>query len=98
MESSERDGQFNISGIIEKSTAILESTLICPACGHVERETMPTDACQWFYDCKGCGAVLKPKLGDCCVFCSYGDIPCPPMQAGDDGCCARGLKSERTQC
>lgn len=43
-------------------------------------ETMPTDACQWFYDCRHCGAVLKPKPGDCCVFCSYGDTPCPPIQ------------------
>lgn len=41
---------------------------------------MPTDACQWFYDCKGCGTVLRPKPGDCCVFCSYGDVPCPPIQ------------------
>ncbi|HEX3918034.1 MAG TPA: GDCCVxC domain-containing (seleno)protein [Caulobacteraceae bacterium] len=41
---------------------------------------MPTDACQYFYDCQGCGAVLKPKAGDCCVFCSYGEVPCPPVQ------------------
>lgn len=60
----------------------LQSTLTCPDCGHVETETMPTDACQWFYDCKGCGTVLKPKKGDCCVYCSYGDVPCPPIQAG----------------
>jgi hypothetical protein len=41
---------------------------------------MPTDACQFFHECKGCGALLKPKAGDCCVFCSYGDAPCPPIQ------------------
>jgi hypothetical protein len=41
---------------------------------------MPTDACQFFYDCKGCGQRLKPKPGDCCVFCSYGSVPCPPVQ------------------
>ena len=64
----------------------LRSTITCPDCGHVETETMPTDACQWFYDCKGCGAVLKPVKGDCCVFCSYGTVPCPPIQLGD-GCC-----------
>ncbi|WP_283809857.1 GDCCVxC domain-containing (seleno)protein [Bradyrhizobium sp. MOS003] len=29
---------------------------------------MPTDACQFFSDCKGCGERLKPLLGDCCVF------------------------------
>jgi hypothetical protein len=41
---------------------------------------MPTDACQFFYDCKGCGTLLRPQEGDCCVFCSYGDVTCPPVQ------------------
>ena len=66
---------------------ILDATITCPACGHAEREVMPTDACQWFYDCKDCGAVLKPKAGDCCVYCSYGDVKCPSMQEGS-GCSA----------
>lgn len=66
----------------------LASVLICPECGHAKSETMPTDACQWFYDCEGCGAVLKPKTGDCCVYCSYGSVPCPPVQTGgSEGCC-----------
>jgi hypothetical protein len=58
----------------------LESTLTCPQCGHQAVEPMPTDACQFFYECKGCGAILKPLAGDCCVFCSYGSVPCPPVQ------------------
>jgi len=58
----------------------LRSTITCPDCGHAETETMPTGACQFFYDCKGCGAVLKPLQGDFCVFCSYADVPCPPIQ------------------
>ncbi|USG61122.1 hypothetical protein NBZ79_18355 [Sneathiella marina] len=62
------------------------STLTCPECGHSESETMPTDACQWFYDCKGCGVVLKPLAGDCCVYCSYGTVACPPIQEGDSCC------------
>jgi hypothetical protein len=41
---------------------------------------MPLDACQFFYECKGCGRVLRPLPGDCCVFCSYGSLPCPPIQ------------------
>jgi hypothetical protein len=41
----------------------LEFTLTCPACSHQAAETMPTDACQFFYDCKGCGIRLKPYLG-----------------------------------
>ncbi|MDQ2090929.1 GDCCVxC domain-containing (seleno)protein [Marimonas arenosa] len=65
---------------------VTTSVLTCPDCGHVESCEMPTDACQWFFECRGCGAVLKPKPGDCCVFCSYGTVPCPPIQAGD-GCC-----------
>ena len=67
----------------------LRSTLTCPECGHVATETMPTDACQYFYDCKGCDALLRPVAGDCCVFCSYGDVPCPPIQDTGAGCCAR---------
>lgn len=63
------------------STPEPRSTIICPECGHAAAETMPTDACQWFYDCTGCGTLLRPKPGDCCVFCSYGSTPCPPVQA-----------------
>lgn len=68
---------------------IAESTLTCPACGHVKRETMPTDACQWFYQCEACKTMLKPKAGDCCVYCSYGSVPCPPIQqqGKQAGCC-----------
>ncbi len=57
------------------------ATLTCPECGHRKTEQMPVDACQFFYDCEGCGARLKPKPGDCCVYCSYADVPCPPIQA-----------------
>ncbi len=74
---------------------ILQSDITCPNCGTAKTETMPTDACQFFYACTGCGTMLRPKPGDCCVFCSYGSVPCPPIQeARADGsdaasCCAR---------
>jgi hypothetical protein len=38
---------------------------------------MPTDACQYFYECEVCKALLKPNAGDCCVFCSFGSVMCP---------------------
>jgi len=60
--------------------ALLTSTLTCPHCGHRAAKVMHTDACQFFYECKGCGTLLRPKAGDCCVFCSYADVPCPPVQ------------------
>ncbi|WP_454765611.1 GDCCVxC domain-containing (seleno)protein [Cupriavidus campinensis] len=62
----------------------LESVLTCPHCGWAQKETMPTDTCQFFYECPHCKALLKPKPGDCCVFCSYGSVKCPPMQQGSN--------------
>ncbi len=59
---------------------ILQSILTCPICGHQKEEIMPTDACQFFYECEKCHTILKPKKGDCCVFCSYGTVSCPPIQ------------------
>jgi hypothetical protein len=59
----------------------LQSVITCPHRATAKAETMPTDACQFFYVCTGCGARLRPKAGDCCVFCSYGSVPCPPIQA-----------------
>jgi DNA-directed RNA polymerase subunit RPC12/RpoP len=65
------------------------SLITCPRCGFAKEETMPLDACQHFYTCSACGARLSPKEGDCCVFCSYGSVPCPPKQieGGKDSCC-----------
>ncbi len=56
------------------------SVITCPQCGHSQSETMPTDACQIYYVCTQCQAELRPLPGDCCVFCSYGSVPCPPIQ------------------
>lgn len=58
------------------------STLTCPECGHRETLTMPTDACLYFHECSGCHTLLRPRAGDCCVFCSYATVACPPVQEG----------------
>lgn len=69
------------------SNVTLESVVSCPECGFTKQEVMPTDACQFFYECAGCKTLLRPKTGDCCVFCSYGSVACPPMQEqGGCGC------------
>lgn len=62
----------------------LKSTIKCPECGFEREETMPTDSCQILYKCPNCKTILTPKEGDCCVFCSYGSIPCPPKQLKTD--------------
>lgn len=83
-------GSPDSSAVLEP---VLTSEITCPHCGARRTETMPTDACLYFYECPACGAMLKPKSGDCCVFCSYGSVPCPPVQAAggrgsaDDTCC-----------
>lgn len=69
-----------------ESPPALESTIACPECAATATEIMPTNACMFFYRCEGCGTVLKPLEGDCCVFCSYGTVPCPPRQ--ETGCCS----------
>jgi hypothetical protein len=73
---------------------VLESVLTCPACGLATVETMPTDACLYFHECPGCGTLLRPKAGDCCVFCSYGSVCCPPVQATGGCGCPRVAASE----
>lgn len=64
---------------------IRTSEITCPQCGFQKEEIMPVDACEYFYTCANCQAMLRPKAGDCCVFCSYGSRKCPPMQQGS--CC-----------
>ncbi len=76
---------------IEDSVQLV-STIKCPHCGSERQEQMPTDACQFFYDCTHCGEVLRPLAGDCCVFCSYGTVVCQSMQGGSAqaDCCRQG--------
>ncbi|HEY2884307.1 MAG TPA: GDCCVxC domain-containing (seleno)protein [Rhizomicrobium sp.] len=62
------------------SALVLESVLTCPHCGFAKQETMPADACQFFYECSACKTLLRPNRSDCCVFCSYGSVSCPPKQ------------------
>lgn len=77
-----------ITVIIKNSTMQIQttSTITCPECGHAQQEKMPTDACQFFYECSHCHTLLKPREGDCCVFCSYGSVACPPVQEGESCC------------
>ena len=60
--------------------ARLESTVQCPECGFRSIERMPTDYCLVRYGCKNCGYIMTPTEGKCCIFCSFGDVPCPSVQ------------------
>lgn len=63
-----------------------QSIITCPNCGFRKEETMPMDSCQFFYKCENCHTILKPKQGDCCVYCSYGSAKCPSIQK-NESCC-----------
>ena len=41
----------------------LQSTLTCPKCSYQAVETMPTDACQFFHDCKGLWRTAQAPRG-----------------------------------
>lgn len=64
----------------------LKSTITCPECGFIKTEEMSTNSCQWYYECESCKVLLKPLKGDCCVYCSYGTVKCPPIQEGQSCC------------
>ena len=79
-------GNCKTCGIYDGKTVELKSTITCPKCGHKKSEMMPTNACEFFYECENCKTRLRPLEGDCCVYCSYGSVKCPPIQVGT-GCC-----------
>ncbi|MEK7185909.1 MAG: GDCCVxC domain-containing (seleno)protein [Patescibacteria group bacterium] len=62
-----------------------EAAITCPRCEAKQKEKMPQDSCQYFYKCKHCGEVIRPRKGDCCVFCSYADTKCPSEQEEEKG-------------
>jgi len=62
----------------------LNSTITCPECGFSKEEPMSIFDLQYFYKCTNCGKTLKPKQGDHCIFCSYGNVKCPSEQRSDN--------------
>jgi hypothetical protein len=68
------------------ATSVLHSTLTCPECGAASELVMPTDACVYFHECTACHTLLRPNPGDCCVFCSFGSVKCPPVQQVSQCC------------
>ena len=72
---------------VKQENVSVHSLITCPYCGYQKEEEMPAEACQYFYECKNCHKIMKPEQGDCCVFCSYGSVPCPPVQLNENNSC-----------
>ena len=73
--------------VVTQYDSPVTSTITRPACDTQTTETMELNACRYLYVCPACGATLRPHPRECCVYCSYGDIRCPPQQTGN-ACCA----------
>lgn len=72
----------------KRMTVETVSLVTCLSCGDQRLEPMPEFSCLLAYTCLSCGTVLRPAEGDCCIFCTYGSVPCPPIQVlrqGDVG-------------
>jgi hypothetical protein len=54
----------------------LLSIITCPSCEGHEALEIPQGYSQHLYRCPSCSIILKPKSGDCCIFCSFGNLDC----------------------
>ncbi|WP_428984160.1 GDCCVxC domain-containing (seleno)protein [Ralstonia psammae] len=63
---------------------VLESVLTRPHCGSAKRDLMPRRPCLFYWGCPQWRTLLRPKPRDCCLFCSFGSVPCPPSTCSGD--------------
>ncbi|QQG38518.1 MAG: hypothetical protein HYS32_02820 [Candidatus Woesearchaeota archaeon] len=59
-----------------KKSKKLFGIITCPSCSHKQKMEIPINVCKAFYTCDKCKKTTFAKAG-CCVFCDYGDKPCP---------------------
>ncbi|WP_370624175.1 GDCCVxC domain-containing (seleno)protein [Polynucleobacter sp. JS-Safj-400b-B2] len=60
---------------MNKTIQYSQATVTCPYCQASEIINSEEGA-QHFYRCRSCSAILKPKSGDCCILCSFGNRDC----------------------
>ena len=68
--------------ICQEQLRIKKASLKMYDCGDVVESVKVLDL-----ECESCGELLKPKSGDCCVYCSYGSMKCSPIQLNNGSCC-----------
>ena len=70
---------------VTMSAIVLESVLTCPRCGFAGNHAhgrLPV-----LLRVQQLQGAAAPNPGDCCVFCSFGSVKCPPIQQ-QLGCCS----------
>ncbi|WP_408634174.1 GDCCVxC domain-containing (seleno)protein [Polynucleobacter necessarius] len=58
------------------STTLNQSVITCPHCQATEIISVEEGAAPHLHRCRSCSAILKPKSGDCCILCSFGNRDC----------------------
>jgi hypothetical protein len=81
-----RQNRLVCESVLVMQQPVIETSVVrCPRCGTEREETIPLNACRAVYTCPECHATVRPLPGDCCVFCSYGTMRCPPEQTQSHG-------------
>lgn len=57
-----------------------KTRITCRNCGATEDITMHSSLPERSFTCKKCTTVLLAHSDECCVYCSYGSVQCPPVQ------------------
>ncbi|MFM2033077.1 MAG: hypothetical protein RLZZ297_1842 [Chloroflexota bacterium] len=63
----------------------INCTITCPHCGAATEETMRVRVIERAINCAACGAQIDAPAAAHCVWCAYGDTPCPVVQ--NEGSC-----------
>ncbi|MCW3076432.1 MAG: hypothetical protein JWO32_1041 [Bacteroidetes bacterium] len=58
----------------------IKSVVVCPVCKFKRELFMAANHFLKVYECEECNALLKTDKKQCCIFCSYGSVPCIPVQ------------------
>lgn len=66
--------------MVDASKVMLDAVLRCPFCLGEELLRMPENFCEILRPCRFCRRIIRPRPGDCCVYCSFATVPCPPHQ------------------
>jgi hypothetical protein len=56
------------------------SVLQCTGCGFTQEFEMPQYASRKHFYCPDCRKAHQSRKEECCIYCSYGSVPCPQQQ------------------
>ena len=65
---------------VRVATMLNTATIVCPHCQHPSEETMRVRVVERTIRCSECSETIEAPADKHCVWCAYGDIPCPVVQ------------------